>query len=56
LKNTILAEAKKYLLEGCKIELVSQTIPDGEEVQIGWNDDAKAWIISCSNITIIVEK
>lgn len=51
----LLAGAKKALLQGHKIEVATQIIPNGFSAQISWSSDARSWIISHKHHTILAE-
>jgi hypothetical protein len=50
-----LAGAKKSILQGHKVEVATYIIPNGESAQISWSSDARSWVISNRQITILAE-
>ena len=55
IKNLIFAGAKKSMVQGYKVEVVTQIIPNGESAQISWSSDARSWVIGSRNFTIVAE-
>ena len=54
-KNLILAGAKKCFLRGSKVEVVKQVQPNGIEVHFSWSKDARSWVITQRQTTILAE-
>jgi len=50
-----MAPLKKALLEGYRIEVLKTLKANGENVQISWNNDIKAWLIASKNVAIVAQ-
>lgn len=53
LKMFILAPVKKALLDGHKVEVVTTLKANGENMQVSWNPEVKAWLIASKNVSIV---
>ena len=52
-KNMILGATKKALLEGHKVEVLKTLKANGENCQISYNPDIKAWVIASKNVGLV---
>jgi len=51
----VLAPVKKALLDSCGIEVQTFLRTNGDETQISWSPEAKAWVIASANVTLLAQ-
>ena len=54
LKNYILADALKCTLSGKSVEVLKTLKANGENAQVSWNIELKAWVVASKNVGIVV--
>ena len=54
-KNYILAGPLKAILEGHSVEVLKTLKANGENVQVSWNQEVKAWVICSKNVALIAQ-
>jgi hypothetical protein len=52
-KNYILAGPLKAMLEGHEVEVLKTLKANGENVQVSWNAETKAWVICSKNVALV---
>ena len=55
IKNLLLAGAKKSILKGFKVEIVTQKQLESLPVSISWSFGLATWLISCSSASFTVD-
>jgi hypothetical protein len=48
-----LAGAKKAILEGFKVEVITQQCHTGHSIQISWSKTHQFWLIACNSFSVI---
>ena len=54
-KNYILDGPLKAILEGHSVEVLKTLKANGENVQVSWNQEVKAWVICSKNVALIAQ-
>ena len=52
-KNYILAGPARTLIQGGKIEVFKTLKANGENAQVSYNPDVKAWVIASKNVALV---
>ena len=55
-KNYILAGPLKAIKDGDKVEVLKTLKANGENVQVSWNEDVKAWVVCSKNVALLASK
>ena len=55
-KNYILAGPLKAIREGSKVEVLKTLKANGENVQVSWSADVKAWVVCSKNVALIASQ